>query len=170
MRLQEIIGGLEKISESFNTIINANWVKTADGFIGSFEINGEIYYLHVDVDDIVGHKCAHISFTRTTAGGVTSKLTADTGMGSVLVMSAISQAFKPNIDANQYDVVYFIANDEIDKRMKVYNKIFQFLSGGYGSYVTGIPLGDSEASVMFKHCFQDKDVFIQAMQVLLTGK
>lgn len=127
---------IEDLGESLNTRFDAeNWhredeVDVGSGLLGDEEFKIMIHPQSYSFDDHQ-YKFANVSFTKIVDGQESEELQL-TSKNASKIIGAVTHAIQDRIKLYDLDAIVFIAQDHIEKRMRLYNIIARKKWAGYG--------------------------------------
>lgn len=151
MKIEEVFDKIwiTRLDEVFDTKIPVNGWKTGEDnqLIGTIKIDSETYEIYIEPGTYIindkTYSFLNVAFAKIINGKPTSELQF-TSKNISKIVGAIRNALLLEIKKYQTDAIVFIANDNVEKRMKLYNKlVISKLSGiTLDRYKTNIDLGD----------------------------
>ena len=166
--------------ETLNTKFDDEaWVRHKKGEIGTAILGDETFQLHLEPItmpiDGINYRAINVAFAKMVDGKPSQELTL-TGKNASKIVGAITNALLERVELYDYDAVIFIARDNIDARMTIYNKIAarRWVQEGLGESIQNISLGDGAvctALLSRELARQKRDVFIEhLMKLKKNGK
>ena len=150
------------LQEVFDTIIPVDkWHNIGDSIIGDITIDNSDYQIVIetfiykfnDVDKTV----INLAFDKIVDGKASGDLSLDTKSTSK-VFGAILNAALQKIEQYHCDVIVFMAANNVEKRMRVYNWIARRVAMQLGSYLLDIPVGIGKMSMVMKAKITDAEL------------
>lgn len=107
----------------------------------------------------------NVAFSLFKDGKEIETLTYDNKSGSKII-GAIINALETKVNEYDWDFLLFIASNDIEKRMKIYNKIANWkLKGVSGDIITDIVInGNSKATIIIKDKSLPTDEFLKFLK------
>jgi len=144
MKLQELVssdGYVVDLYEVFNATREVNWYHDQGAYCGDFEVNNAQYRVLFE-PFVYQNKfnCLNVAFQIKNKNEWSTKPTYDNKSASV-VMGVVVNALYEKKDYFDYDALIFVATDNTDKRMRIYNSIARWKLKDLGTIIENIPLG-----------------------------
>jgi hypothetical protein len=142
------------LHEVLNTTLDDEaWEQKGDKEVGTGVLEGETYKIYLEpgtypAQDQV-YRFINVAFQKIVNGEPTEELQWNSKNASKVV-GAISNALLKRVQLYDYDAVIFIASDNVDKRMSIYNKIAErkWTDKGLGKTLENVPLGDGRMATL----------------------
>lgn len=157
MKLHDVFDFIISINEMFNTKINIDsWKDNGNKRVGHIKINDADYYINLEPHDYNFNdkkiNFINVSFDKLVNGTKTQELTYDNKSGSK-VIGAIFNAILEEISKYEVDAIVFIALDNVEKRMRIYNSLIGKITN-FLSYKENVKLpNNSSMTIIFNNKF-----------------
>ena len=155
-----------KLNEILDTVSKTTWSTSPSGLVGSFELDGEKFFIDIDEYDIDLASGTKLVLDVGFRKGRSGKLTGDQKPGRVL--GSVLSALKSKVQELQPNVVMFGVldkNGEVQKRKELYHRLASLISkttkfdhlsdwvkfdGGEYAYLTDFELSDDDLRIIEK--------------------
>jgi hypothetical protein len=153
-----------RMNEVFDTRIPVdNWVHTNNGEYGDISIDDTDYRIELEFLSypINGSEieAVNIAFGKVVNGISTGELTLDTKNTSK-VFGAILNAALDKIKEYNFDAILFMAANNIEKRMQLYNRLARWVAKSYSYMIPNIPVGNGVMTIVCNKHITKEDVDI----------
>lgn len=152
--------------EVFDTTREINWYEENGRKCGEFEVNGRQFRVLLETISYQNkYNCINIAFQiLDTDGEWTTSPTYDNKSASI-VMGVVVNAISRKVRDFEYDALVFFANDNVDKRMRIYNSIARWKMKDLGKIIENIPLPDGRlCTVVISPKIENTDQFVQFLE------
>jgi len=167
MKLHDLFDFIVSLNEVLDTKIPPNsWERGSNNsLIGKISIENKIYLIKLEPltysfndKEYLG---INIAFSLLENGKEIETLTYSNKSGSKII-GAIVNALETKVNEYEWDFLLFIATNNIEKRMKIYNKIANWkMKNIEGQVLTDISLnGNSKATIIMKDKFLSTQEFL----------
>ncbi len=173
MKLQELFdvpGELNwsrlDVFEMFATEIPIKWSKTLPGLEGAFSIEDNDYIIKIEPGTFQNFSFANIAFCRVDDTGEEEyELTNDT-KNPAKVLGAIINGVNKKINEFELDAIVFAASNNVEKRMKFYNKLANKFVKNFGRIITDVPADNGKFTILIssKVSKSDRDAFVEMLK------
>lgn len=144
------------VNEIFDTKVSVtNWKQNDNESIGSITIDDEKYQITLErLEYTLNNKIPflNVSFQAFDKdGNPIEELTSNNKVSPFKVIGAITNAILDAVNKTKYQIIVFIAQDNIESRMGIYNRIANSnLTRPFTAWRNNIPLGNgAKATIMF---------------------
>jgi hypothetical protein len=173
--LQEFLGldWVFDLRETLNTKFDdESWERIGRAEVGTAELGDETFQILLEpgtfVIDGFTYHFVNAAFQKIVNGKPTSELQL-TGKNASKIVGAVANALQDRIQLFDFDAVIFIADDNVEERMTVYNKIAErkWTRLGFGSAIYDIDLGAGRrASLLYRRDLEKQklDTFIEFLK------
>lgn len=98
----------------------------------------------------------NVAFALLDENGNFSTKTTFANISPSKIIGAVVNAILQYINKHAPDIVLFMAHEQVDKRMRIYNFLAQHLGSSYGTFHTNINIGDGgKATIVFSNNISD---------------
>lgn len=141
------------LNEMFDTKIAPNkWSYNGSNRIGHLIIDKEDYFIKLEpkiyVFENKEYSFINVAFSKLINGKETENLTYDNRSGS-RVLGAIFHAVKDEIQKYETDAIVFVATDNVEKRMRIYNNLVSKLHPNFKDNITNIKIPNGKMTIIF---------------------
>ena len=154
------------ISEMFKTEIPISWKQSAAGLEGAFSIEDNDYIIKIEPGTFQNFSFANIAFCRVDDTGEEEyELTNDT-KNPAKVLGAIINGVNKKINEFELDAIVFAASNNVEKRMKFYNKLANRFVKNFGRIITDVPAANGKFTILIssKITKTDRDAFVEMLK------
>lgn len=174
MKLAEIVNTV--IDERFDTEEPVTWTHNAsdETYVGKMLMNANEFSLRLGK---IEYKMAgktyiayNVGFAKIEDGEPIDVVTNASGHAAVKILGAIVNGIMGGISSNniEYDALIFMALDDVDKRMRIYNaaaaKCVKVI-GIWGSIIKDVNIPNGKMTVVSKTKLSDAEIFVIKKQV-----
>jgi hypothetical protein len=169
--LQEAMGlkWVFNISESLETRFDDEaWSQVGDKQVGQGYLGDEEFEVYLEpgtftIDDFE-YSLINASFAKIIDGKPSEELTL-TGKSASKIVGAVANALVDRVQLYGMDAVIFFANDNVEDRMRVYNKVAErkWTRLGFGTAIYNIDMGDERKMTLLV----DKDLSKQRLDAFI---
>lgn len=158
MKLSEIKATCIDIREMFEATAPINWSIDGDVQVGEFVLGGFIFHILLQPgfftlpDNSHTYTFLNIAFSRVVDGKDSFELTGG-GPFTSKVLGIVRNGILQKVDLmNDYDAAIFVARDNQEKRMSIYNKLAQVWMKDFGSIIKNIQTATGPViTIIMKH-------------------
>lgn len=161
MKLHTLFKTIINLNEVLNTVIPPDkWEQRDEVLVGTLIIDSDSYEIYLEpitytVDDKT-FDVINVAFAKIVNGKASRKLTLN-NKSSSKILGAIINALYDKIKQFKYDAIVFIARDNVEKRMTLYNRIARNKGGNFLISKENIPIiNGGVATVLYDKDFPDK--------------
>jgi len=148
MKLDGIFENALPITEIFNTKVSVDsWTQRGNVLVGALTITDQQYEIYLEprvlnISPQKSYNIINIAFAKLVDGLPSSQLTLTSGNASSVIGAMINAMYNKLPDYD-YDAVVFVARDNTEQRMRVYNNIAHTMAQKFGpiSYDIKLPNG-----------------------------
>jgi hypothetical protein len=144
--------------EIFNSVIPVeSWKFENDIHYGDIEINNETFRIMVEYDKVLDKDVCTIGFAKMIDGKLSLELTIDSSNASKVLGAIINGAITKINEFPNVDIVVFAAEDNIEKRMRLYNNIAWKImkTKGFNWMKKDVKMGNGLMTIISKSEFED---------------
>ena len=163
------------LHETLNTHFDdQSWRQEGGKLVGDATLDGEHFRLLLEpgtftVDDI-SYNFINAAFQKIIDGKPTEKLQL-TGKIASRIVGAVANALHDRVQLYDFDAVVFFADDNVDDRMRVYNKVAdrKWTRLGFGEAIYDIDAGGGrKLTVLYGKGLEEKklDAFVEHLKKL----
>ena len=154
------------VFEMFATEVPINWSQHNDNLVGAFSVDSTNYLIKIEPGIFNEYTFANIAFCKVDAAGEEEyELTNDT-KNPVKVLGAIINGVNRKINEFELDAIIFAASNNVDKRMKFYNKLADKFVKNFGRIIQNVPAGNGKFTVLISSKIpkDDRDAFVDMLK------
>lgn len=175
------VNDIINVNEVFDTKIPVeNWIKKGNSIIGNMFIENEQFHVIIELQHYNFNNkqfnFLNIAFAKILENGEPTQLLSLTNKNSSKILGVIYNALSSKIKelSNKLDIkaITFVARDNVDKRMSLYNRMTSNLFNPFTSYKQNIPLSNgAKMTILFSGYLDslDYDSFIKYVDSLLPN-
>jgi hypothetical protein len=150
-------GFIPHINEVFDTIIPVDsWTTRGETKVGHLKIDNEDYYILLEPKifsfNNQSYNFINIAFRKMVNGEESEELTYTNIAGSK-VIGAIANAMRTELKKHEYAAIVFVATDNVDKRMAIYNNLTRKFGGDFLSCRPDVPIPGGKMTILFNKNF-----------------
>lgn len=140
-------GWIEDFYESLNSKFEKNkWEKRGETLVGTGVIDGETFEIHIEPGSYPfngkTYRFINVAFKKIVNGKPVEDLQFNSSNGSK-ILGAIANAVQEQLNNFDTDAIVFVATDNVEKRMRIYNAIIRRKWGhGLGTSIQNIDIGN----------------------------
>lgn len=168
MKITDIVNpaDIPNLNEMFDKIVPPGpWRTEGAKRICELNINGEEYQIQLQFVYVHNLTCVNASFLcKDEEGKWVTQLTSKHSSPST-IMGSVSDAIFKELSKYDVDAVSFIAVDNIDKRLRIYNWIVDKHLKDFGNVFYDVPVGKGRGTILVQRHVnkQHVDEFIQSL-------
>ncbi len=149
MKVRNIFENAFKLNEVFNTKVDISWRTLENKDIGTFELLNNTYRILIEAGTFKEFNFLNIAFEifDEKTNNFSRTLTLDNQAASK-VLGAVRNGVVARIPIYDFDAVIFFANDNQDKRMKIYNAMASEFIKKFGYIKDNYKLSDGRIITM----------------------
>ena len=152
MKLNELFTDVENLNEVFNTHVDIDsWKFRNNSLIGTLNVNNETFEIEFEPKKYsINNKqftFINIAFSKLIDGHSSQALQNNSTSPSMII-GAITNAIIKKLDEFNYDAVIFVAIDNIDKRMRIYNAVAKKFAQKFSWYKTHVKIPNGELTIL----------------------
>lgn len=150
MRLDEFLelDWVANLHEMFNTKIPVEqWKKEGNNLYGYLTIEDEQFRIEFEPFTYQEYQAINVAFSKIIKGQPTQNLSF-TSKNASAIIGAIINAADTKLKEFQYDAIVFLASDNIEQRMRIYNIAAKQLHQLFVEMISNINLGEGRVATV----------------------
>ena len=162
--MMDIKSAIYKLIETMDVAFDLEWHRVWNYNGASKTINGKMYILEIEDCVVSNFKIGNARFGIYNDQTKQVEYQLSSVKNPFIVLAGIGQALYKKIKEDNYDVVYFIAADNVQKRMDVYLPMANRIAKSFGNIVPDIKLNSDElVTVVLKHGLSNNEEFMELL-------
>jgi hypothetical protein len=169
--LQWVFNLLEMLNTRFG---DEDWKQVGKQQVGTAVLGDEVFQLRLEPFTLplgdINYQAINVAFAKMVNGEPSEQLTL-TSKNASKIVGAVTNALLERVALYDFDAVVFIAEDNIEARMTIYNKVAErkWTQRGLGESVQNIELGDGRRCTLLlskELARHRRDAFIEHLKKL----